>query len=80
MSHGDAPQHYVRLYIYAFSFQAHMQRVQTRNASLGVKGPINYFPSGLMGCSDARYILEAIDAAVGLFALDLVFQANVFIA
>lgn len=41
-----------------------MQRVQTRNASLGVKGAINYFPSGLMGCSDARYILEAIDAAV----------------
>lgn len=26
--------------------------------------PVDYFPTGLMGCSDARFIVEAIDAAV----------------
>lgn len=38
-----------------------MQRVR---AQAGNTRPINYFPAGMMGCSDARFIVEAVDAAV----------------
>lgn len=38
-----------------------MQRVSCDNGS---NSPVNYFPTGLMGSSDARFIIEAIDAAV----------------
>lgn len=38
-----------------------MQRVSS--TSDGDNSP-NYFPAGLMGSSDARYIIEAINAAV----------------
>jgi hypothetical protein len=56
------PQHHLRLYIYSFSLQAYMQRVSSGNDG---NRPLNYFPMGLMGSSDARFIVEAINAAVG---------------
>lgn len=54
-------QHHLRLYIYSFSLQAHMQRVQSTHDG---SRPLDYFPGGLMGCVDARFIVEAINAAV----------------
>ena len=57
-------QHYTRLYIYAFAFQAHVQRNLTTTED-GKKVADNViFPRGPMGSPDARFILEAIDAAV----------------
>ncbi|KAL1412259.1 hypothetical protein Q8F55_000002 [Vanrija albida] len=58
--------HHLRLYIYAFSLQAYMQRVR---AQAGNARPINYFPTGMMGCSDARFIVEAVDAAADVLRL-----------
>lgn len=54
-------QHHLRLYIYSFSLQAYMQRVVSANDG---NRPSNYFPTGLMGTSDGRFIVEAINAAV----------------
>ncbi|KAI5118828.1 hypothetical protein M0805_009406 [Coniferiporia weirii] len=58
--------HYTRLYIYAFAFQAHVQRC-TSTSEDGKKIADNViFPRGPMGSPDARFILEAIDAATEL--------------
>ena len=38
-----------------------MQRVSSSNS--GTRH-VDYFPTGLMGTSDARFIIEAINAAV----------------
>ncbi|KAL5480780.1 hypothetical protein ACEPAI_9720 [Sanghuangporus weigelae] len=58
--------HYTRLYIYAFAFQAHVQR-NTTTTEDGKKVADNViFPRGPMGSPDARFILEAIDAATEL--------------
>ena len=38
-----------------------MQRVSSGNDGNRTLG---YFPAGLMACSDARFIIEAINAAV----------------
>lgn len=62
-----AMKHYTRLYIYAFAFQAHVQR-NTSTTQDGKKVADNViFPRGPMGSPDARFILEAIDAAVRSF-------------
>ncbi|KAH8107514.1 hypothetical protein DFH11DRAFT_1732247 [Phellopilus nigrolimitatus] len=58
--------HYTRLYIYAFAFQAHVQR-GTSTTEDGKKVADNViFPRGPMGSPDARFILEAIDACYEL--------------
>lgn len=58
--------HYTRLYIYAFAFQAHIQR-SVSTAQDGKKVPeTEIFPRGPMGSPDSRFILEAIDAATEL--------------
>ena len=54
-------QHHLRLYIYSFSLQAHMQRAESCNDG---RRPLVYFPTGLMGSVDARFIIEAMNAAV----------------
>lgn len=56
-------QHYLRLYIYAFAFQAHIQRA-TMNDGSDDGRPTVLFPAGLVASPDAKFILEAIDAAV----------------
>lgn len=53
--------HYLRLYIYAFAFQALIQRASTD----GVK---EVFPRGLMGDPDVKFVLEAVSSAVRLSA------------
>ncbi|KAI1616029.1 hypothetical protein EDD36DRAFT_483846 [Exophiala viscosa] len=58
--------HHLRLYIYSFSLQGHMQRVSS--CSDGSR-PMEYFPTGLMGCVDARFIIEAINAAADILRL-----------
>lgn len=73
-------QHYLRLYIYAFAFQAHVQRsVSTSEDGKKVAETV-IFPRGPMGSPDARFILEAIDAAVRLnyhlFSLPVLTSAN----
>ena len=58
--------HYTRLYIYAFAFQAHLQR-SVSTAQDGKKvAETEIFPRGPMGSPDSRFILEAIDAATEL--------------
>jgi hypothetical protein len=57
-------QHYLRVYIYAFAFQAHVQRCTTTTPSGKKVADAVIFPRGPMGSPDARFILEAIDAAV----------------
>lgn len=78
----DSPQHYVRLYIYAFAFQAQIQRATgevsgdaTATQASG-SGPATkassvsaMFPRGPMGSPDAKFILEAIDAAADLLRI-----------
>jgi hypothetical protein len=61
METEDRSQHHLRLYIYSFSLQGHMQRADSCN---GGQRPSDYFPSGLMGSVDARFIIEAMNAAV----------------
>ncbi|KLO12871.1 hypothetical protein SCHPADRAFT_928922 [Schizopora paradoxa] len=61
--------HYLRLYIYAFAFQAHVQRsVSTSEDGKKVAETV-IFPRGPMGSPDARFILEAIDAATDLLKI-----------
>ncbi|KAI5481636.1 hypothetical protein MNV49_002862 [Pseudohyphozyma bogoriensis] len=67
--------HYLRLYIYAFAFQAHVQRA-TWDAGKEDEGDAEHspsksvlFPSGLVASPDAKFILEAIDAAADLLRL-----------
>ncbi|KAM0754657.1 hypothetical protein T439DRAFT_118591 [Meredithblackwellia eburnea MCA 4105] len=68
--------HYLRLYIYAFAFQAHIQRVTMSDLSddengsgTGRRVGNSMFPSGLVASPDAKFILEAIDAAADLLRL-----------
>ncbi|KAL3463136.1 hypothetical protein BJX64DRAFT_257665 [Aspergillus heterothallicus] len=58
--------HHLRLYIYSFSLQAYMQRA---SGGRDVNPSLNYFPAGLMGSSDARFIIEAINAAADILRL-----------
>ena len=66
-------QHYLRLYIYAFAFQAHIQRASEDANNLEADAAIipasAMFPQGLMGSPDAKFILEAIDAAADLLRI-----------
>lgn len=62
--------HFVRLYVAAFAFQAHVQRAQQRAEKererdpYGPKsGAISIFPRGTATSPDAVYIYESIDAA-----------------
>jgi hypothetical protein len=55
-------KHHLRLYIYSFSLQGHMQRAESCNDG---RRPLDYFPTGLMGSVDARFIIEAMNAGVG---------------
>lgn len=50
-----------------------MQRVISAND--GIR-PSNYFPTGLMGTSDGRFIVEAINAAVWQYLTDSVSPAD----
>ena len=64
-------QHYLRLYIYAFAFQAHIQRATMNNDSDDGNGNrSSLFPAGLVASPDAKFILEAIDAAVSFVLHD----------
>lgn len=63
---ANLPQHYLRLYIYAFAFQAHVQRSTSTSHDGKQIADTVIFPRGPMGSPDARFILEAIDAAVCL--------------
>jgi len=58
--------HHLRLYIYSFSLQAHMQRAESCNDG---RRPLVYFPTGLMGSVDARFIIEAMNAAADVLRL-----------
>lgn len=63
-------QHYLRLYIYAFAFQAHVQRSGDAAEETAVAAPsAAMFPKGPMGSPDAKFILEAIDAAADLLRI-----------
>jgi hypothetical protein len=63
-------QHYLRLYIYAFAFQAHVQRATDANEDAANPVPSStMFPRGPMGSPDAKFILEAIDAAADLLRI-----------
>lgn len=58
--------HFVRLYVSAFAFQAHVQRAQERaekEREAGRNGVVNIFPRGSATSPDAMYIYESIDAA-----------------
>lgn len=63
--------HYLRLYIYAFAFQAHVQRATTQITESGGQpdAATVMFPRGPMGSPDAKFILEAIDAAADLLRI-----------
>ncbi|KAK4702747.1 hypothetical protein P7C70_g3474, partial [Phenoliferia sp. Uapishka_3] len=62
--------HYLRLYIYAFAFQAHIHRATMSDGSDDGHHPSsNLFPAGLVASPDAKFILEAIDAAADLLRL-----------
>lgn len=64
------PQHYLRLYIYAFAFQAHVQRATDASEETDIAVPSStMFPRGPMGSPDAKFILEAIDAAADLLRI-----------
>ncbi|KIW77638.1 hypothetical protein Z517_07470 [Fonsecaea pedrosoi CBS 271.37] len=58
--------HHLRLYIYSFSLQAHMQRADSCNDG---RRPPDYFPTGLMGSVDARFIVEAMNAGADVLRL-----------
>ncbi|KAK6386190.1 hypothetical protein LTS17_001765 [Exophiala oligosperma] len=58
--------HHLRLYIYSFSLQGHMQRAESCNDG---RRPLDYFPTGLMGSVDARFIIEAMNAAADILRL-----------
>lgn len=63
-------QHYLRLYIYAFAFQAHVQRATDASEETDIAVPSStMFPRGPMGSPDAKFILEAIDAAADLLRI-----------
>jgi hypothetical protein len=49
--------HYLRLYIYGFAFQAHVQRATPSD------GIASVFPRGPTASPDAKFIFESIDAA-----------------
>lgn len=55
--------HYIRQYVYGFAFQAHVQRA-TAAYSDAMPQKINLFERGTSGSPDAKFIFEAIDAAV----------------
>lgn len=58
--------HHLRLYIYSFSLQGHMIRAEHCNDG---RRPLDYFPTGLMGSVDARFIIEAMNAAADVLRL-----------
>lgn len=58
--------HHLRLYIYSFSLHGHM--VKAESCSEG-RRPIDYFPTGLMGSVDARFIIEAMNAGADILRL-----------
>lgn len=58
--------HHLRLYIYSFSLQGHMQRAEALNNGQRLA---DYFPTGLMGSVDARFIIEAINSAADILRL-----------
>jgi hypothetical protein len=49
----------LRLYIYSFALHGHMHRAESASNTR----PLDYFPTGLYGSVDARYIIQAVDAA-----------------
>jgi len=59
------------LYVYGFGFQAHVQRATTdvNGEPLAAIPVNNMFPRGTMGSPDAKFILEAIDAAADLLRI-----------
>ncbi|KAL8286374.1 hypothetical protein RQP46_004391 [Phenoliferia psychrophenolica] len=63
--------HYMRLYIFSFAFQAHVQRATMNEGSDDGNRPFGnqLFPAGLVASPDAKFILEAIDAAADLLRL-----------
>ncbi|KAH8893977.1 hypothetical protein GQ53DRAFT_805380 [Thozetella sp. PMI_491] len=56
-------QHYLRLYVTAFAFQAVLSRHSTNGDDA--------FPHSIMGTPDARHIYEAVDAAEALLTIAL---------
>ncbi|CCH42840.1 Transcriptional activator ARO80 [Wickerhamomyces ciferrii] len=54
---------YAKLYAYGFAFEAHMKRA-TENSSNGTKNVKKIFPKTMVASPDAKFIIEAKNAAV----------------
>lgn len=63
-------QHYVRLYVYAFAFQASVQRgVQQNNGSSVEAVRTGIFKRGTMSSPDARFLMESVEAACDMLRI-----------
>ncbi|CED83259.1 Zn(2)-C6 fungal-type DNA-binding domain [Phaffia rhodozyma] len=61
--------HYIRLYIYVFAFQAHVQRAVSKGGAVHFGPDGNIFPRGPLASPDSKFIMESIDAARQLLML-----------
>lgn len=63
-------KHYVRLYVYAFAFQASVQRgVQQNNGSSVEAVRTGIFKRGTMSSPDARFLMESVEAACDMLRI-----------